>query len=55
MQRDDRLDRMTADPEAYFAECEQRARELVERDLQREWKLERAERWAKLRRFLLGR
>ncbi len=55
MQRDDRLDRMMTDPAAYFAECEQRAREMVERDMHREWKLEQAERWAKLRRFLLRR
>ncbi len=55
MQPDDRLDRMMADPDTYFAECRHRAREMVERDMHREWKLEQAEGWAKLRRFLLRR
>jgi hypothetical protein len=53
--RDDRLDRMMADPEAYFAEARQRAHALVERDLQRDRERRRAERRAWLRRLLLRR
>lgn len=41
---DDRLDRMAADPEAYFAEAKARARELVERDVERERQLRRERR-----------
>jgi hypothetical protein len=49
---DDRLDRMMADPEAYFAEARQRARALVERDLQREREQRREVRRASWRRLV---
>lgn len=33
--RDDRLERMMADPAAYFADARRRAREIIERDEER--------------------
>ena len=42
--QDDRLERMMADPEAYFAEAEERARELVEREIAREIERDRQQR-----------
>lgn len=53
---DDRLQRMMDDPERYFAECEQWAREMVERDIAREMARDhercRAARRALIRRWL---
>lgn len=46
MNRDDRLERMMRDPEAYFAECEERARQMIERDIAREIERDRQQRKA---------
>jgi hypothetical protein len=50
---DDRLDRMMADPETYFAEVRQRARDMIERDLTHERQQRRRQRWMWLRRWWL--
>lgn len=47
---EDRAERMLADPDAYFAEARRRAREMVQRDMERQAALRRQQRVERLKR-----